>query len=314
MAQEEKQMDDKKMHASFTYEKNNEYAKTQIIHNTRLNIYHPPSTTRNTGIICTIGPSSRSVEMLKKLMETGMNIVRMNFSHGTHEYHSGTCENARKAAKELGREAAIALDTKGPEIRTGNFKKDQEYYLENGKEVRVTVNPKYENDGDDKQFYIDYHNLCKVTKVGNLIYINDGIICLKITKLGNDYVDTIVENAGNISNHKGVNLPNTNVDLPAISDQDILDLQLGVKLGVDFIFASFIRSAQNVLDIRKIMVDADKTIGSKIAIISKIENHQGVRNFDDILKVTDGVMVARGDLGVEIPPEKVFFSTKNDGI
>lgn len=244
------------------------------------------------------------------LMEAGMDVVRMNFSHGTHEYHRGTIANAREAARRLGRDICIALDTKGPEIRTGNFVDGQEVILELGSRVRVSVNEADHDTGTIEKFYVDYTNLPRVVQVGDLIYIDDGLVSLKIEGIGDDYVDTTVVNSGPVSNHKGVNLPNVNVDLPAVSEKDRGDLTLGVELNVDMVFASFIRKPDDVREIRECLVAANPEVGGRIQIISKIENHEGVQKFDDILMETSGVMVARGDLGIEIPPQKVFLAQK----
>merc|ERR1712176_1163474 len=162
--------------------------------------------------------------------------------------------------------------------------------------------------GTEKEFFVDYTNITKVCKEGDLVFIDDGLVSLRIESIGADYLDCIVENSGAVSNHKGVNLPNVDVDLPAVSKKDKGDLELGVKLNVDMVFASFIRKVKDVEDVRKVLVDA--VIGKRIQIIAKIENHEGVRNFDSILKVVDGVMVARGDLGIEIAAEKVFLAQK----
>mmetsp|Transcript_47102 Transcript_47102/g.42195 ORF Transcript_47102/g.42195 Transcript_47102/m.42195 type:complete len:531 (+) Transcript_47102:94-1686(+) len=284
--------------------------RSQLIHNTELDIYHDAHNLRRTGIICTIGPISRSTEMLTKLIENGLDVVRLNFSHGTHEYHQQTVLNALSAAKATQQNIAIALDTKGPEIRTGNFCEKRDYILEKGKKCRLSVNKDMYDKGTEKEFYVDYTNMTKVCSEGDLVFIDDGLVSLRIESIGNDYLDCIVENSGAVSNHKGVNLPNVDVDLPAVSEKDKGDLELGVKLNVDMVFASFIRKVEDVEAVRKVLVDADPVIGKRIQIIAKIENHEGVRNFDSILKVVDGVMVARGDLGIEIAAEKVFLAQK----
>jgi len=283
-----------------TYE---ELSATLLEHNTGLDIYDPASQNRLSGIICTIGPKSNNVETLSKLMESGMDVVRMNFSHGSHDYHSTVISNAREAAKKVGKYTAIALDTKGPEIRTGNFVNDEEVMLETGKDVIVSLNIDDKDKGTVDKFYVDYTNLPKTIDVGGIIYIDDGLISLQVTEKGDDFVKCTVLNSGPISNHKGVNLPNVNVDLPALSEKDKKDLAFGVANKVDMVFASFIRKKEDVLEVRAV-------VGDDIQIISKIENHEGVQNFDSILEVTDGVMVARGDLGIEIDPQKVFLAQK----
>jgi len=275
-------------------------------HRTTLDIYNSPVEYRKTSIICTIGPKTNSVEKLKALSVAGMNIVRMNFSHGSHEYHKSVLDNARKAAEELNVVLAIALDTKGPEIRTGLLKDDIEIDLKVGQELIVTVNPARSTDGDENTIYADYTNLPKVISAGGLIYIDDGLISLEVLEVGDDFVKTRVVNSGRLGSRKGVNLPDVNVDLPAVSEKDKKDLIFGVEQGVDMIFASFIRKASDVREVRDVLGEQ----GKDIKIISKIENHEGVRNFDEILAESDGIMVARGDLGIEIAPQKVFLAQK----
>jgi len=305
---EEKQLENAKIHTLMQESYN--HHRSQLIHNTGLDIYKESEKLRRSAIICTIGPSSREVKTMIKLMEAGLDVVRLNFSHGTHEYHQGSIDNARIAAKELGLDIAIALDTKGPEIRCGNFVNNKEVILEQGAKVRITTDEKCINSGTKDQFYVDYKNITRKCQVGGLVYVDNGLVSLRIQSIGDDFLDCVVENSGAVSNHKGCNLPNVNVDLPAISDRDVSDLAFGVKNEVDMIFASFVRKPQDVLDIRKCLLDANEEVGKRIQIISKIENHEGMRNFDAILKVTDGVMVARGDLGIEIPPEKIFLAQK----
>jgi len=273
---------------------------------TTLDIYNDPVDYRKTSIVCTIGPKTNSVEKLKELTTAGMNIVRMNFSHGSHEYHGSVVNNARQAAKELDVILGIALDTKGPEIRTGTLKGDEDIRLEVGQSLVVTVNPARSKDGDTETIYADYENLPKVMKKDDLIYIDDGLISLRVVEIGKDFVKTVVVNSGLLGSHKGVNLPNVDVDLPAVSEKDKRDLLFGVEQNVDMVFASFIRKASDVEEVRAVLGEK----GKHIKIISKIENHEGVRNFDSILEVTDGVMVARGDLGIEIAPQKVFLAQK----
>jgi len=186
----------------------------------------------------------------------------------------------------------------------------RDYILEKGSKVRLSTNEAMRDKGTEKEFFVDYTNITKVCHEGDTVFIDDGLVSLKVESIGADYMDCIVENSGAVSNHKGVNLPNVDVDLPAVSAKDKGDLELGVKLNVDMVFASFIRKPQDVKDVRKVLVDKDPEIGKRIMIIAKIENHEGVRNFDAILKEVDGVMVARGDLGIEIAAEKVFLAQK----
>ncbi|KZT05871.1 pyruvate kinase [Laetiporus sulphureus 93-53] len=263
---------------------------------------------RKTAIIATIGPKVNSVEMLGKLVRAGVSIVRMNFSHGTYEYHQSVIDNTRKMVAQTPdcRPIAIALDTKGPEIRTGNMRNDTDIKIPAGHEFIISADSKYRNICDDKVMYVDYVNLSKVTAPGKLIYVDDGILSLLVISIDGINVRVRSLNNGTLSSHKGVNLPNTEVDLPALSEKDQADLRFGVKNGVDMIFASFIRRAQDVRHIREVLGPD----GANIKIIVKIENLQGVENFDEILRETDGVMVARGDLGIEIPPSQVFLAQK----
>merc|ERR1719445_2444308 len=287
-----------------------EKPRSALVHNTGLDIYEDAETLRRTGIVCTIGPASRSTEMLTKLIDNGLDVVRLNFSHGTHEYHQETVLNALQAAKTTQQNIALALDTKGPEIRTGNFVEKRDYILEKGSKVRLTTNESMRDKGTEKEFFVDYTNITKVCQVGTIVFIDDGLVSVMVESIGADYMDCVVENSGAVSNHKGVNLPNVDVDLPAVSAKDKKDLELGVKLNVDMVFASFIRKKEDVQAVRKVLVDANAEIGKRILIIAKIENHEGVRNFDSILSEVDGVMVARGDLGIEIAAEKVFLAQK----
>ncbi|XP_062848420.1 pyruvate kinase PKLR [Trichomycterus rosablanca] len=280
-----------------------------------LDIDQEPIVARNTGIICTIGPASRSVPKLQEMLNAGMNIARLNFSHGSHEYHRESIRNIRKAVESLTsdpllyRSVGIALDTKGPEIRTGLVRgnADDEVRLERGSMVRVVTSEKERSVTDSSRIWVDYPDLCHVVETGGTIYIDDGLIALTVLKIGDGWVETQVESGGILGSHKGVNLPGAElVNLPAVSDQDRADLQFGVSEGVDVIFASFIRSAEDVKAIR----GALGPNGANIKVISKVESRQGVQNFDEILGVSDGVMVARGDLGIEIPAEKVFIAQK----
>jgi len=232
----------------------------------------------------------------------------MNFSHGSYEYHQSVVDNAKEAEKlQPGRPLAIALDTKGPEIRTGNTVGDADIPISIGDEIVITTDEKYAKASDNKTMYVDYKNITKVIAEGRIIYVDDGVLSFRVLKkLDDQNLQCQCLNNGKISSKKGVNLPETDVDLPALSEKDKADLRFGVKNGVDMVFASFIRRAEDVLAIREVLGEE----GKDIQIISKIENQQGVNNFDEILKVTDGVMVARGDLGIEIPAEKVFIAQK----
>ncbi|POW05084.1 hypothetical protein PSTT_09928 [Puccinia striiformis] len=267
------------------------------------------SNLRKTAIIGTIGPKTNSPEMINKLRAQGLNIVRMNFSHGSYEYHQSVIDNARAAeAAEPGRPLAIALDTKGPEIRTGLMVDGVDIKIKAGHRMRMTVDPAYAEKCDDKFMYVDYTNLPTIISLDKPIYVDDGILSFKVLEKDPNgaFIEVEAVNDGVLSSKKGVNLPGTDVDLPALSQKDKDDLRFGVKNGVDMIFASFIRRAQDVRDIRETLGPD----GQSIKIIVKIENLQGCTNFDEILAATDGVMVARGDLGIEIPASQVFMAQK----
>lgn len=263
---------------------------------------------RKTSIIATIGPKVNNIESLTALRESGMNIVRMNFSHGSYEYHQSVIDNVRAtvAANPKHRPLAIALDTKGPEIRTGLMKGGEDIKIAQGHEFYVTTDDAYAEACDDKYMYLDYKNIVNVIEPGKLIYVDDGILSLLVLAVEGNNLKVRCLNNGVLSSRKGVNLPKTDVDLPALSQKDRNDLQFGVKNGVDIVFASFIRRADDVREIRKVLGED----GKNIKIIVKIENQQGVNNFDEILRETDGVMVARGDLGIEIPASQVFMAQK----
>ncbi|OBT74639.1 pyruvate kinase, variant [Pseudogymnoascus sp. 05NY08] len=270
--------------------------------------FKPTKNYRRTSIICTIGPKTNSVDAINKLRKAGLNVVRMNFSHGSYEYHQSVIDNAREAEKvQPGRPIAIALDTKGPEIRTGNTVGDEDLPISAGDEINITTDDKYAAASDVKNMYVDYKNITKVIAPGRIIYVDDGVLAFDVLEIIDDKtIRARARNNGKISSKKGVNLPNTDVDLPALSEKDKADLRFGVKNNVDMVFASFIRRGEDITAIRQVLGDD----GKHIQIIAKIENRQGLNNFAEILKETDGVMVARGDLGIEIPAAEVFAAQK----
>ncbi|MDF2546345.1 MAG: pyruvate kinase [Anaerosolibacter sp.] len=254
---------------------------------------------RKTKIVCTIGPASEKKDVLEKIILQGMNVARLNFSHGSHEEHLKRIEAVKDVREELGLPVAILLDTKGPEIRTGNFK-DGEAFLEEGKEYTLTTR---DVAGDENICTISYKELPKDVKKGDSILIDDGLIGLEVLEIiDNTDIKCSIKNSGTVKNHKGVNVPGVKINLPAITQKDSDDIIFGIQNDIDFIAASFVRKAADVLEIRKIL---EAHNAGDIQIISKIENQEGVDNIDEIIEISDGIMVARGDLGVEIPTEQV---------
>lgn len=249
---------------------------------------------KKTRVVCTIGPASESEEMIAKLAHAGMNIARMNFSHGSHEEHLARIQAVRHVSESTGINLAVALDTKGPEIRLGNFKNDTENY-EIGEIVTLT---KEECEGTHERFWIQCPELFDDLTADDYILINDGKMKLTVLDNNRKELKCRVEVAGPISSHKGCNVPGVKLSMPFLSEKDSSDIRFGCENDVDFIFASFTRRASDISAIRKICIEMGKP---NINIIAKIENQEGYDNIDDILEVADGVMVARGDLGVEIP-------------
>ncbi|MGD8188427.1 pyruvate kinase [Brevibacillus ginsengisoli] len=252
---------------------------------------------RKAKIVCTIGPASESVEMLKQMIEAGMNVARLNFSHGSHEEHAARIVNIRQACKETGKHIAILLDTKGPEIRTRDLTTDYVELVENNTIILTTEDVL----GTVERVSITYEDLPQDVEVGSTILIDDGLIGLTVEKIEGTEIYCRIKNGGILKNKKGVNVPGVKIKLPGITEKDAADIEFGIRQNVDFIAASFVRKAADILEIREIL----ERHNAKIDIIPKIENEEGVQNVDEILAVSDGLMVARGDLGVEIPVEEV---------
>jgi pyruvate kinase len=259
---------------------------------------------KRTKLICTIGPACSQRDTLKQMMLTGMNAARLNFSHGTHPEHKTVMDLIKEIREELELPIPIILDTKGPEIRTGGFENGSAELVEGSKFTIKTE----ETLGNASVCSTSYEGFAGDVKPGDRILIDDGLIGLRIDAVADGDVLCTVENGGTIKDHKSINLPGAIVRLPAISGKDKEDLEFGIREGVDFIAASFIRKAQDVRDIRKYL---DLLGGQGIKIISKIENREGVDNITEIIDASDGIMVARGDLGVEIPPEEVPLIQKD---
>ena len=253
---------------------------------------------KKTKIVCTLGPASQSEETLTKLIENGLNVCRFNFSHGSHEEHKERMDIVKKVRAELKKPVAILLDTKGPEIRTGNFA-DPEVFLEEGSKFIITMADVI---GNKEMCTVSYKGLAEDVVEGDTILIDDGLVGLKVENVVGEEIHCVVENSGIVKNHKGVNVPGVKINLPALTPKDISDIEFGITQGIDFIAASFVRKASDVLAIREVLENNNAT---DIQIISKIENQEGVDNLDEILQVSDGLMVARGDLGVEIPTEDI---------
>ena len=254
--------------------------------------------TKRTKIVCTIGPATKDVEVLKKMILAGMNVARLNFSHGSFEDQEVYYNALVKAREELNMPLAILLDTQGPEIRTGKLVENP--VILNAEDTFTLVNE--DIIGDSTKTSVTYKELYKDVEPGTIILIDDGKIELEVQKINGKDIECKVMNGGALGNRKSINVPGRHINLPALKEKDIKDLIDGCKHDFDFIAASFIRSADDVNQIRKVLVENG---GEDIKIISKIESQEGIDNFDEILEASDGIMVARGDMGVEIPMEEV---------
>ena len=254
---------------------------------------------KRTKIICTMGPATEDDEVLRELILNGMNVARFNFSHGSHEYHRRNIERVRRISDELAIPVAILLDTKGPEIRTGELVEHRPVTLAKGATVVVTTR---KVPGSAECFSISYDNLPNEVGPGSTILVDDGLIALTVDHVEGPDIYCVVQNGGKLSERKGINVPNVEVGLPSVTEQDRADIMFGCEVGVDAIAASFIRNGKAVDEIRKICTEMGMR---NIDIFSKIESATAVKNFDEILQHSDGIMVARGDLGVEMPAEQV---------
>ena len=259
---------------------------------------------KKTKVVCTMGPNTNDRELLKKLIEHGMDVARFNFSHGDHEEQKSRMDLLKELRQELNTNTAILLDTKGPEIRTGVLKGGKRIMLKAGEQFTLTTE---EIEGDESKVSITYEGLVQDVDAGRVILIDDGLIELKVVGKSEKEIFCEVINGGELGERKGVNVPNVAVRLPAITEKDKDDIRFGVEQGIDFIAASFVRNAECVLEIKAYL----KELGAPyVPIIAKVENAEGIKNIDEIIRAADGVMVARGDLGVEIPAEEVPYLQK----
>ena len=258
---------------------------------------------KRTKIVCTMGPACDDENILREMMKSGMNVARFNFSHGSYEEHHTRMERVKRLAKELGITIGILLDTKGPEVRTGLLKDHKKVTLVTGEKVTVTAQPTTEDFlGTAEHFSLDFLNLPNEVQPGSRILLCDGLIGLTVESIDGQDMHCVVENGGELGERKGVNVPNVNISLPAITERDKQDILFGLSEGIDFISASFIRDGAGVEEIRTLCRENG---GEHVTIFPKIECALAVDNFDEILEHADGIMVARGDLGVEIAPELV---------
>ena len=253
---------------------------------------------RKTKIVCTMGPATDREEVLLELIESGMDVARFNFSHGSHEEQKKRMQMLCRLRKQCGRPVAMLLDTKGPEIRTGRFQNGKAV-LEPGRQFTLTCRDVM---GTDEIVSVTYPKLYEDEQPGSRILIDDGLVELVVREVNGEDIVCEVINGGVVSDHKGINLPSVHVNLPYMSDRDIEDILFGIEQGVDFVAASFTRTAEDVQQIRRLL---RANGGGDINIIAKIENAEGVERIDEIIEASDGIMIARGDMGVEVPDEEV---------
>ena len=255
---------------------------------------------KKTKIVCTMGPATEDENVLRQLIESGMNVARFNFSHGSHDYHRAGVARVRKVAAEVGVPVAILLDTKGPEVRTGELENHEKVEFATGDKVTITTDDGVI--GNHDRFSLDFKNLPNEINPGDTILIDDGLLGFTVDSVEGTDIHCTVANGGLLGEKKGVNIPNVDISLPAVTEQDKKDIIFGCEIGIDAIAASFIRDGKGVEEIRSICKEHGR---DRISIYPKIECALGVKNFDDILAHSSGIMVARGDLGVEVPAEKV---------
>lgn len=258
---------------------------------------------RNTKIVCTIGPASESQEMLENLMRAGLDVARLNFSHGTYEDHRARIESIRAAAAKVGKHVGIMLDIKGPKIRTGMIAGGQ-VELRDGETITLTTDAV--ELGTAERVSISYEGLVEDVYPGAPIRIDDGLVGLVVEEVRGHDIVCRVTNGGLLKDHKGINVPGVTLRIPSVTEKDMADIRFGIEQGVDFIAASFVRKASDVLDVRRILEEHDY----KADIISKIETVEGLQRLEEIVEASDGIMVARGDLGVEVPTEEVPLAQK----
>lgn len=259
---------------------------------------------KKTKVVCTMGPNTNDKEVMRKLIQNGMDVARFNFSHGDHEEQKFRMDLLKELREEEHAHAAILLDTKGPEIRTGLLKDGKKVTLQEGSTFVLTMEDIV---GDDTKVSLSYKGLAEDVQQGTVILIDDGLIGLKVKEIVDQDIVCEIVNGGELGERKGVNVPNVPVRLPAITEKDKEDIKFGVEQDIDFIAASFVRNAECVLEIRAFLKELDAPY---IPIIAKIENAEGIRNIDEIIRAADGIMVARGDMGVEIPAEEVPYLQK----
>ncbi|KAF1744143.1 hypothetical protein MXB_3363 [Myxobolus squamalis] len=287
-----------------------EFADSTLAYNSSLDVFGEYMKYRGTSIICTIGPACSSVETLVQMIHAGMDIARFNFSHGSYESQGYMMNLVRKASKEAfsSRPIALALDTKGPEIRTGMNKDGASITLVKDEKIVLTTDDAHKEQSTKDMLYLDYKSLTTSINVGQIILVADGTVVLKAIAIKGNKVDCEILSGATFGSRKNVCLPMVKIDLPALSEKDVCDIQFGMEQNVDILFASFIRTADNVREIRALLNTSNN--GKHIKIVSKIENGEGVHNIQEIIQESDGIMLARGDLGMDLPMDRLVISQK----